>query len=77
MIGEKIVAIQKDENGNITQVKTHTGRVLSIEEAIQQAENGGFDSIDKIDKHGNWYMKASAGDAQPEQGGNLSILPEF
>lgn len=77
MFGEKIVAIQKDGNGNIAKVKTHTGRVLSIQEAMQQAKNGGFDSITSLDPQGNWFIANSAGDGQPEKGGNLTILPEF
>ncbi|WP_018131423.1 DUF3892 domain-containing protein [Effusibacillus pohliae] len=77
MLGEKIVAVRKDANGNITQVKTHTGRILTIEQAMQQAAAGGFDSLNAIDRQGNWYMANSAGDGEPEQGCNLSILPEF
>ncbi|MFC4768453.1 DUF3892 domain-containing protein [Effusibacillus consociatus] len=77
MIGEKIIAIQKDANGNIAKVKTHTGRILTIEEAMVQANNGGFDSITSLDPQGNWYIASSAGDGQPETGGNLTILPEF
>jgi hypothetical protein len=77
MLGEKIVAIRKDGNGNIMEVKTHTGRILTIDQAIRQAEQGGFDSITSLDREGNWYIANSAGDGEPEQGGNLTILPEF
>jgi hypothetical protein len=77
MIGEKIIAVRKDANGEITKIKTHTGRVLSIEEAIRHAKNGGFDSITDLDPQGNWYISNSAGDGQPVNGGNLTILPEF
>lgn len=77
MFGEKIVAIRKDEQGNIVQVKTHTGRILSIEDAMDQARQGGFDSLTAIDAQGNWSIADGAGDGEPEQGGNLTILPEF
>ncbi|BCJ87499.1 DUF3892 domain-containing protein [Effusibacillus dendaii] len=77
MIGEKIVAIQKDDAGNISKIKTHTGRILGIEEAKRFAAKGGFDSLTSIDEEGNWYIERSAGDGKPEIGGNLTILPEF
>ncbi len=77
MFGEKIVAIRKDDQGNIVQIKTHTGRILSIEEAMEQAGQGGFDSLTSIDERGNWTIDVGAGDGEPEQGGNLTILPEF
>lgn len=77
MIGEKIIAVRKDENGRISQIKTHTGRILTMEQAMRQAAEGGFDSLTAIDREGNWYIANSAGDGEPEIGGNLSVLPEF
>lgn len=75
--GEKIIAIRRDENGDIQMVKNHTGRVLSIEQAMEEAKEGRFDSLNAIDKEGNWFINSSAGDGMPERGGNLDILPEF
>lgn len=77
MMREKIIAVDKDANGDIAQVLTHTGRILSIEQAIREARSGNFDSIDAIDKEGHWYIGSSTGDGQPERGGNLDILPSI
>lgn len=74
---EKIIAIQKDQNGDIAEIMTHTGRVMSIQEAMEAARAGFFDSITAIDKEGNWYIESSTGDGQPEYGSNLDTLPSF
>jgi hypothetical protein len=76
-MGEKIIAVKKDGNGDIAEVMTHTGRVLSIEQAMQEAREGKFDSITAIDKEGHWLIESSAGDGQPEFGSNLDMLPSF
>jgi hypothetical protein len=76
-MGEKIIAINKDQHGDIKEVMTHTGRIISIEQAIQEAREGKFDSIAALDKEGNWYIPNSAGDGEPEYGSNLDILPSI
>lgn len=76
-MGEKIIAIQKDHNGDIAEIMTHTGRTMSIHQAIQEARAGKFDTITAIDKEGHWYIESSTGTGQPERGGNLDILPSF
>lgn len=76
-MGEKIIAVQKDANGDIAEVMTHTGRVISIEQAMKEAAEGQFDSITALDKEGNWYINSSSGDGQPESGSNLDMLPSF
>lgn len=76
-MGEKIIAVQKDQNGDIAEVMTHTGRVISIEQAIEEARAGQFDSITALDKEGNWYIASSTGDGEPEYGSNLDALPSF
>lgn len=74
-MGEKIIAVNKDQNGNIAEVMTHTGRVIPIEQAIQEVSEGKFDSITSLDRAGNWSIESSAGDGQPESGNNLDMLP--
>jgi Protein of unknown function (DUF3892) len=76
-MGEKIIAVRKDHNGDIAEVMTHAGRVISIEHAMQEARQGKFDSIDALDQEGNWYIQSSTGDGEPESGGNLDMLPSF
>ncbi|TCP52211.1 uncharacterized protein DUF3892 [Tumebacillus sp. BK434] len=76
-MGEKIIAVNKDQNGDIAEVMTHTGRVISIQQAMQEAAEGKFDSITSLDKEGNWTIANSTGDGQPETGNNLDMLPSF
>lgn len=76
-MGEKIIAIRKDQNGDIAEVMTHTGRVMSIEQAVEEARAGRFDSITALDKEGNWTISSSTGDGAPESGSNLDALPSF
>jgi hypothetical protein len=76
-MGEKIIAVKKDQNGDIAEVMTHTGRVMAIEQAMQEAREGKFDSITAIDQEGHWYIESSTGTGLPERGGNLDILPSF
>ena len=76
-MGEKIIAVKKDGNGDIAEIMTHTGRVLSIQQAMQEARDGKFASISAIDKEGNWYISSSTGDGEPERGSNLDMLPSF
>jgi len=76
-MGEKIIAVNKDGNGDIKEIMTHTGRVLSIEAAMQEAREGKFDMIAALDKEGNWYIESSTGDGKPEYGHNLDTLPSF
>jgi hypothetical protein len=76
-MGEKIVAIKKDQNGDIAYVKTDDGAILSIEEAQVLAREGKIDSLASLDKEGNWTILDSAGNGETVTGNNLDQLPEF
>jgi hypothetical protein len=76
-MGEKIVAIKKDQNGDIAYVKTDDGAILSIEEAQVLAREGKIDSLASLDKEGNWTILYSAGNGETVTGNNLDQLPEF
>lgn len=76
-MGEKIIAIRKDHNGDIAFIKTNQGKVLSIQEAQHLAKEEYFDSIQSLDKEGNWIILNSAGTAERIEGHNLDKLPEF
>ncbi|MGI6224833.1 MAG: DUF3892 domain-containing protein [Peptococcales bacterium] len=55
---EKVVAVNKDPNGNILSVKTNHGQVYRVEQAIQQVENGNLTGIEVAERNGRQYLKA-------------------
>ena len=76
-MGDKIVGIRKNMDGYITMVRMNNGRVLSIDEARQLAQQGGIDSLSTIDSEGNWWIADVDSEAGEVMGHNLDILPEF
>ena len=68
---KKIVALAK-ENGRITGYQLSDGRVLSKEEGIQEARNGGITGVGVSVRKGNEYLKSLPDDTQTN---NLSSLP--
>ncbi len=76
-MGDKIVGIRKNVDGYITMVRMNNGRVLSIDEARQLAQQGGIDSLSTIDSEGNWWISDVDTEAGEVMGNNLDILPEF
>jgi len=70
---EKVVAVNKDPDGNILAVKTDSGQVYRLEQAIQQVENGNLTGIQIGERNGRQYLKAEAG--TPEN--NFGDLPEY
>ncbi|UOF91738.1 DUF3892 domain-containing protein [Fodinisporobacter ferrooxydans] len=76
-MSEKIIAIRKDGNGDIAYIKTESGKILSIEEVRQLANQGLIDSIDDLNKEGDWVIEQSAGTGERVEGHNLDMLPKF
>ena len=68
---KKIVALAK-ENGRITGYQLSDGRVLSKEEGIREARNGGISGVGVSERKGNEYLKSLPDD---NSGNNLSNLP--
>ncbi|HJV45948.1 MAG TPA: hypothetical protein VJ824_09540 [Bacillota bacterium] len=73
-MGIKLVAIRKDELGNITQFLTDKDQVVSFAEAKEFAQTGMLDSLTDIDHDGTWKIETST---QQMEGSNLGDLPEF
>ncbi|KJS21504.1 MAG: hypothetical protein VR72_10200 [Clostridiaceae bacterium BRH_c20a] len=71
---EKVVAVNKDPDGNILSVKTDKGRVYRLEQAVMQVESGNLAGIQVIDRNGRQYLRT-----YPDQvaENNLDNLPEF
>lgn len=61
---EKVVAVNKDPDGNILSVKTDRGQVYRLEQAIRQVENGILTGIEVDNRNGRQYLKASPDTAE-------------
>jgi len=70
---EKVVAVNKDPDGNILAVKTDRGQVYRLEQAIQQVESGNLTGIQVGERNGQQFLKADSGTPQ----NNLGNLPEY
>ena len=68
---QKIVALAKT-NGRITGYQLADGRVLSKEDGIREARNGGILGVGVSERRGSEYLKSLPDD---DSGNNLSSLP--
>lgn len=68
---KKIVALARD-NGRISGYQLSDGRVLSKEEGIEEARNGGIAGVGVSSRKGNEYLKSLPDDSDDN---NLSHLP--
>ncbi|NLW25398.1 MAG: DUF3892 domain-containing protein [Clostridia bacterium] len=71
---ERVVAVNKDPDGNIIAVKTDRGQVYRIEQAIQQVNNGVLKGVQVVNREGKQYLRTYP-DQTPEN--NPDELPEF
>lgn len=70
----KIVAVRKDEEGRITQVKMDDGKVMSHDEAVTMADAGRIDGVSTFtNRAGETSMRSDRG----QDDYALSRLPEF
>ena len=68
---QRIVALAK-ENGRISGYQLADGRILSKEEGIREARNGGITGVGVSERRGNEYLKTIP---DGTSGNNLSNLP--
>lgn len=71
---EKVVAVNKDEQGEIVSVKTNQGRVFRTDQAILQVRAGRLSGLQVVNREGREYIRTN-GDNVTEN--NLDNLPEF
>jgi len=71
---EKVIAVNKDPDGNIIAVKTDQGQVYRIEQAILEVQSGRLSGVQVADRCGKQYLRTYP-DGTPEN--NLDNLPEF
>lgn len=70
----KLIAVKKNEQGQITHFKLDSGQVVSLEEAQTMAHQGQIDSISDLHSDGSWTIDD---ELQHAEGSNLGHLPDF
>jgi hypothetical protein len=58
---EKVVAVNKDPDGNILSVKTDRGQVYRFDQAIRQVESGRLVGIEIGTRNGQQFLKSLSG----------------
>ena len=73
-MSEKIVAVRKNGDGDISMIQTETGRVLDYQQAIAEARNGNLAHVDVYTRYGRDILRSEP-DGIKEN--NLDNLPTF
>lgn len=72
---ERIVAVQKNGDGDLTAFKTTSGRVLDYAAALQEVQAGHIAGVNTFKgRDGEFYVR---GDADGDPTNNLDQLPSF
>ena len=71
---EKIVAVRKNDDGDLIAFKTETGRELDYVTALNEAKAGNIDHVDVFHKYGRDILRSEP-DGIKEN--NLDQLPQF
>jgi hypothetical protein len=71
---EQIVAVHKNEDGNLIAFKTNSGRELDYVSALSEAKAGELAHVDIFHKYGRDILRS-----EPDgiEGNNLDNLPQF
>lgn len=72
---ETIVAVRKNGDGDITQFKTSSGRILEYQQALMEVQNNQIAGVNAFKgRDGEMYIR---GDADGDPSNNLDNLPTF
>ncbi|GAB6990559.1 DUF3892 domain-containing protein [Paenibacillus pini] len=72
---EQFVAVQKNDDGDLTAFQTSSGRELSYEQALEEVKAGAIAGVNVFKgKDGEMYIR---GDADGDPSNNLDQLPNF
>ena len=71
---EEIVAVRKNEEGNLMAFQTNTGRVLDYVSALTEAKQGKLTRVDVFHKYGRDILRSEPDGIEEN---NLDRLPEF
>jgi hypothetical protein len=67
--------VRQDENREITDIMLDDGRSLTLEEAVQEAQEGKIEGVNvAVSKSGKRYLRANPDN---NVGNNLDNLPQF
>lgn len=72
-----VVAVRKNESGDITDLKLSSGNVVSINEAIQMAKNDNLPGYNVGRTRGDNPHDVLRGNADGDPSNNLDNLPSF
>ena len=71
----RIMKVRQDENREITDIMLDDGRALTLEEAVQEAQEGKIEGVNvAVSKSGKRYLRANPDN---NVGNNLDNLPSF
>lgn len=70
----KIVAVRKNEDGDITAVKLDNGEQLNYAEALTRAKQGKIEHIDVFTKYGREILRSEPDGIEDN---NLDNMPSF
>ncbi|WP_018932730.1 DUF3892 domain-containing protein [Gracilibacillus lacisalsi] len=74
-MAEQIVAVQKNEDGDIVKMKLSSGQVVDYKQAQQMADNGEIEHVNTFKgRDGDKHLRSNA-DGDPSN--NLDNLPQF
>lgn len=71
---EKIIAVRKNDDGNIIAIRTDKGRDLDYVSALAEAKAGNLSHVDVFHKYGRDILRSEPDGIQEN---NLDNLPEF
>lgn len=73
----QVVAVHKDDSGNIQNLKLSSGNVITLNEAIQMAKDDALPGYNVGKTRGRHSHEVLRGDADGDPSNNLDNLPEF
>ncbi|WP_096199879.1 DUF3892 domain-containing protein [Bacillus sp. FJAT-45350] len=71
---EQVVAVRKNDDGDIIAIKTESGRELDYVTALQEAKEGNLAHVDVFHKYGRDILRSEPDGIQEN---NLDNLPQF
>lgn len=71
---ESIVAVRKNEDGNIIAIRTSAGRELDYVSALNEAKSGVLANVDVYERYGREILRSEPDGVQEN---NLDNLPTF
>lgn len=71
---EKIIAVRKNDDGDLIAFQTESGRQLEYMQALSEAKDGKLAHVDVFHKYGRDILRS---EPDGDKSNNLDSLPEF